>query len=133
MNNVVAIQDNHRANGVLTATIVTVALVACLYWARAIIIPFAVAVFLTFILNPPIIALQRLRLARGLSVCLVVAGATCIVGLIFAVISWQVAALVQEMPKDQHVMEEKLASMRAWFEQGRLGALVRDIEMFLQL
>ncbi|MHB8900303.1 MAG: hypothetical protein ACYC6Y_16255, partial [Thermoguttaceae bacterium] len=45
-----------------TGIVVGVVVITCLYWARAVFIPVALAVFLTFLLAPTVAALQR----RGL-------------------------------------------------------------------
>src|SRR6516225_6592002 len=44
---------------------------ACLYWARQVLIPVALAVLLTFILTPAVSALQRRGLGRVFSVMIV--------------------------------------------------------------
>src|SRR6185295_8698005 len=47
-------------------TVVTI--VAILYWAQQVLVPIAVALLLTFVLNPVVSALERLRLGRVVSV-----------------------------------------------------------------
>jgi len=49
-----------------------VLVIACLSWARVVLIPVALALLLTFLLNPVVSALQRLGLGRTPPVILVV-------------------------------------------------------------
>src|SRR6185369_8057520 len=86
-------------SNVLTATIFTAILIGGLYWARAIIIPLALAVFLTFILSPSVTRLRRFGLARVPAVLIVVGVTVVIVALFGWLISAQVSGLVQELPE----------------------------------
>ena len=52
MAKVSAVPQWQRALVVLTATVVGVVVVSCLYWAQMVFIPVALAVFLTFLLTP---------------------------------------------------------------------------------
>jgi len=56
-----------RAVVVLAGTVVATAVITCLYWAQAVFIPVALAVFLTFVLSPAVTALQRRRLGLFLA------------------------------------------------------------------
>jgi predicted PurR-regulated permease PerM len=46
--------------------------IAALYWTQALLIPFALAALLTFLLSPAMTALQRLGMGRLPSVAVVV-------------------------------------------------------------
>jgi predicted PurR-regulated permease PerM len=61
--------DWQRALIALTATVVTIAIVAVLYRARSIFIPVALAISLAFVLGPVVAWLQRRGLGRTLAVC----------------------------------------------------------------
>ncbi len=69
-----------RALIALTGTVVGVVVVSCLYSAQRVLIPVALAVFLTFLLAPLVSFLQRRRLGRTLSVGLVVLLAALLLG-----------------------------------------------------
>jgi predicted PurR-regulated permease PerM len=56
----------------LLAVVVTVVTIAALYYARIVLIPFALAVLFTFILTPVVRTLERAHLGRTLSSLLVV-------------------------------------------------------------
>jgi predicted PurR-regulated permease PerM len=73
---------------ILTGTVVGEVVVTCLYWARTVFIPVALAVFLAFLLAPLVTALQRRGLKRLLSVILVVTLAAAVLG----VVVWLVTA-----------------------------------------
>ncbi|MGH7854945.1 MAG: AI-2E family transporter, partial [Candidatus Binatia bacterium] len=45
-----------------------VLVVAILYWAQEVLVPIAIAILLTFVLNPVVSALERLRLGRVIAV-----------------------------------------------------------------
>jgi len=99
----------------LLAVVVAVVTIAALYFARVVLIPFALAVLFTFILTPVVRLLERARLGRafsGLLVVLLTLG-TC-VGLGWAV-SKQFGQVVNELPSYKLNIKEKLASLH-WSE-----------------
>ena len=75
-----ALPSWQRALIVLAGTAVAVVVVVCLYWAQAVLIPVALAIFLSFVLSPAVAGLQRLRLGRTTAVLLVVAAAALALG-----------------------------------------------------
>lgn len=83
---------------ILTGTTVGVVVIMCLYWARTVFIPVALAVFLTFLLAPLVTALQRHGLRRFFSVIAVVL----LTGMLLAGGIWLVtaalAAIVRILP-----------------------------------
>src|SRR5436305_12273832 len=84
------------------ATFIVLALsVACLYWARPVLIPIAAAVLVTFMLGPAVTALQRRHLPRSAAVVVVVGSA----GLLLAGAVWlvgsQLVQLLAELPAYQ--------------------------------
>jgi predicted PurR-regulated permease PerM len=97
---------------VLTSTVVGVVLVACLYWARAVLIPVALAVFLTFLLVPPTTALQRRGLRRLPAVILIVTLAAIVLGGGIWLVTAQVASLAGEVPKYTKNIKGKVKSLR---------------------
>jgi len=99
----------------LLAVVVAVVTIAALYFARVVLIPFALAVLFTFILTPVVRLLERVHLGRafsGLLVVLLTLG-TC-VGLGWAV-SKQFGQVVNELPSYKLNIKEKLASLH-WSE-----------------
>ena len=86
-------------------------IVFVLDWAEGVLVPVAVALLLTFLLNPPVMVLQR-WIKRGPAVILVVT-LTC-GGL--AVLGWvltrQVSSLAQELPQYRQTIRQKVADVR---------------------
>jgi predicted PurR-regulated permease PerM len=99
----------------LLAVVVAVVTIAALYFARVVLIPFALAVLFTFILTPVVRLLERARLGRAFSSLLVVVLTlgTC-VGLGWGV-SKQFGQVVNQLPSYKLNIKEKLASLH-WSE-----------------
>lgn len=74
-----------------------VAVLALLYWAKAILIPVALSVLLTFLLAPVVTRLQRLGVSKVAAVAAVVIAALVATGGVGYVVSRQVAALAGEL------------------------------------
>lgn len=97
---------------ILTGTVVGVVAVTCLYWARAVFIPVALAIFLTFLLAPLITILQRRGLRRLPSVLLVVLLAAAVLGGGIWLVTAQVTSLAGEVPKYTENIKHKVKSLR---------------------
>jgi predicted PurR-regulated permease PerM len=114
----------------LTAAALTAAVVAFLYWAQAIVIPFALAVFFTFVLAPVVARVEALRLGRVFAVVSTV-GLTLIM---FAAVGWilgrQAASLTRSLPDHAENIKSKVLSAKAWVgaDSGRrLGSLLDEV------
>ncbi|HTU90710.1 MAG TPA: AI-2E family transporter [Gemmataceae bacterium] len=94
---------------------------ACLYWARTVLIPLALAVLLTFILTPAVAALQRRGLGRLLSVLFVVVLALMLLCGIGYVITRQINALIANLPNYKGEIVDKVEALRGAGEGGFLG------------
>ncbi|MFO0811381.1 MAG: AI-2E family transporter [Gemmataceae bacterium] len=126
---------NRNSTFVLTATVVTTVIVGVLYWARAFVIPLALATFLAFVLAPVVARLRRWGIPKAIAVLVVVAGASMLVLGIGLVLSWQITGLVGELPDHSDKIQRKLAAVSEWLSQaagGRLGELLTDVEKALQ-
>ena len=104
-------RDSMTASTVLTATVLTVAIVGMLYWARALLIPLALAIFLTFILGPSVNRVRRWGLGRVPAVILVVGLALLVAVATGWIISAQVTALVQDLPNHAEKIRAKVANL----------------------
>jgi predicted PurR-regulated permease PerM len=107
------------------ALLASIAIVICaLYFARAILIPLALSILLTFLLAPVVAALQRRGLGRVLAVVTVVAAAF----VLFAVIGWVVAvqttSLIDSFPRYERNLTEKIDTLRS---MGR-GGIIEKIQ-----
>jgi predicted PurR-regulated permease PerM len=85
---------------------------ASLSWARAVLIPIALATLLTFLLDPVTSALQRWRLGRATSVLVVVVLAFSLIAGAGWALSQQVATLSDEVPKYTAAVKEKVSRWR---------------------
>jgi predicted PurR-regulated permease PerM len=102
-----------------------VLIVAILYLAKAVIIPLALAILLTFILSPIVMAVQRRGLGRVPAVLAVVALTFIVLGGIGWVVGQQVQGLISELPRHEERMKRKIDSLR-----GSGGGIARLIRMF---
>ena len=113
---------------ILTGTVVSVVMVTCLYWARTVFIPVALAVFLTFLLAPLVTALQRYGMRRLLAVILVVVLAGVLLGGGIWLITAQVTSLAGEVPKYTENIKDKVKSLRHLGQ----GSVTNGLEKMIQ-
>src|ERR671928_2050328 len=85
-----------------------VLVIASLYWARAVFVPLALALMLTFLLQPVVAVLHRRGLGYAPAAVLVVMLLACTMG----AISWgaitQLSSLASELPRYQDNLKQKL-------------------------
>src|SRR5262245_37515856 len=79
-------------------------LIAGLYWGQRILLPFALAVLLTFVLAPIVQRLERRGLKRTWAVLLVVVAASVLLGTGGWALSSQVAELAADLPAYKAVL-----------------------------
>jgi predicted PurR-regulated permease PerM len=102
---------------VLGAVIVAI---ACLYWARIVFIPIALAILMTFLLSPVVALLRRLGLHRVPAVVVVLVLAVFLaVGLGWALFS-QVTVLADDLPQYRATITRKINDVQ---RMGRGGTL----------
>jgi predicted PurR-regulated permease PerM len=107
---------------------VLVLVTACLYWARQVLIPVALAVLLAFILTPAVSALQRRGLGRLPSVLLVVSLTLLLLGGAGYVISHQINTLVANLDNYKGEIIKKFKALRGAGEDGIFGRSWNFIE-----
>jgi predicted PurR-regulated permease PerM len=88
-----------------------VLVVAVLYWAQAVLVPFALAFLLTFVLTPPVTWLQR-WVGRVPAVLLVVTLVFAALGLAGWGLTWQMGHLVEDLPGYEANIRTKIADVR---------------------
>jgi predicted PurR-regulated permease PerM len=97
----------------VVSTLGTVVLViACLFWARVVLIPVALAILLTFVLNPVVSILQRRGLPRTPAVILVVVLACAGLGGLGWVVTWQLTSLANDLPHHTENLKHKITDLR---------------------
>ena len=95
----------------LLVVVVAVVTIAALYFARIVLIPFALAVLFTFILTPVVRLLERARLGRTFSSLLVVVLTIGACGGLGWGVSKQFEQVVNQLPSYKVNIKEKLASL----------------------
>jgi predicted PurR-regulated permease PerM/methylmalonyl-CoA mutase cobalamin-binding subunit len=86
---------------------------ACIYWGQAVLIPVALAVLITFLLTPPVAALQRRGVPRVVSVVAVFLLALGVVAGVGTVLTMEVMSLGEELPRYRDNIREKIADIRS--------------------
>jgi predicted PurR-regulated permease PerM len=101
---------------------------ALLYWAKAVLIPVALALLLTFLLTPIVTTLWHWGLNRALAAVLVVVLAAGLLGAIGWTVEAQLAALAAELPTYTGNIKQKIAQVRHAGTGGVLGKLQDAVE-----
>lgn len=101
--------SNDVAN--LLGVVVAVVVVAALYFAKIVLIPFALAILFTFILAPFVKLLERAHLGRVLSTLLVVLLCAIAVGGIGWTVGQQFSQVMNELPSYRSNIKSKLESL----------------------
>ncbi len=94
--------------------------IAALYLGQRIVIPFALALLLAFVLSPLVARLERNSLRRIPAVVLVV----CLAFLLLGTVGWavvaQVSSLVDDLPQHKKAVREKIAELQGAGKRGLL-------------
>jgi predicted PurR-regulated permease PerM len=97
----------------LSRVVTGVVIVLALSWGRAVLMPIALAILLTFLLNPVVRRIQAFGLGRVLSVILAVSFAGLILGVIGITGSRQVSGMLATLPENTNKIIEKMKSVKA--------------------
>jgi len=104
-----------------------VLVIASLYWARAVFVPLALALMLTFLLQPIVAALHRRGLGYTPAAVLVVM----LLALALGAISWgavtQVSSLASELPRYQDNLRQKLDDLQHASQGSVFGKLQQTV------
>jgi predicted PurR-regulated permease PerM len=101
---------------------------ALLYWAKAVLIPVALALLLTFLLTPIVTTLWHWGLHRGLSAVLVVVLAAGVLGAVGWTVETQLVALTVGRPTYTANLKPKIAQVRHAGTGGVLGKLQEALQ-----
>jgi predicted PurR-regulated permease PerM len=107
--------------------VLVVLVVSCLYFARPVLIPVAVATLLTFMLGPAVAFLHRRGLPRTPAVLLVVAFSTVVLVSALWMVGSQVVQLLADLPAYQENVAKRVTEVR----QGGSGELLRNVRRFV--
>jgi predicted PurR-regulated permease PerM/methylmalonyl-CoA mutase cobalamin-binding subunit len=86
--------------------------IAALYFGRAVLMPFALAAFLAFVLDPLVTRLRRIGVPMALAVTLVVSMTLTLLGGLAALGAQQLVTLSRDLPTYQTTIEKKLRALR---------------------
>ena len=101
-----------RAVILLSGTVVGLVIVLGLQWGRPVLIPIALAVLLTFLLNPVVRILQRRGLGRVWSVMVAVSTAGIVLMCLGGMVTRQVAGMLAELPQNTANIKAKVTTLR---------------------
>jgi predicted PurR-regulated permease PerM len=101
--------------------------VAVLYFARQVFIPFAVALTLSFLLNPLVAWVQKCRLGRVSAVLVVVMLSTAATGMLGWNITGQLLSVLNDLPKYQENIHHKIQTLRSP-RNGALGKVTETVK-----
>jgi predicted PurR-regulated permease PerM/CheY-like chemotaxis protein len=104
--------------------------VAVIYLAKAILVPLALAVLLTFVLTPVVALVQRQRLGRVPAVLVTVILTFLLLGSLIYGVGVQVRTLAQTLPQHKKEIREKIEGIRV-SEQGAFGELFKMFQDIL--
>ncbi len=94
------------------AATLTAVLVAGLYFGRSVLVPLALAVLLSFVLSPLVLAVRKTHAPRPVAVAIVVMCVVVAVAGLGMIMARQVTDLAGELPRYETTLREKLRSLR---------------------
>ena len=97
---------------VLSGTVVSLIIVIGLQWGRPVLVPIALAILLTFLLNPVVNKLQQRGIGRMPAVMLGVTAAGLAMLLVGGLVARQVTILVAELPQNSANIKAKVKTLR---------------------
>jgi predicted PurR-regulated permease PerM len=86
--------------------------VGTLYIAREVLLPLTLAILLSFVLTPLLLLVRKVKVPRVLAVIIVVTLAFAIIFGLGWMMSQQASQLAGDLPRYQHVLAEKIATLR---------------------
>jgi predicted PurR-regulated permease PerM len=122
----VATGDQHASVLPILGTLVLI--IACLYWAKTVLIPVALAVLLTFLLNPVVSALHSRGLPRTPAVLVVVVLLFSLVGGVAWTVTRQLTMLAYDIPRYQENVKQKINDLRQVGENGVIERVLTTIK-----
>jgi predicted PurR-regulated permease PerM len=120
----------HRHVSLLTRTVVAIAIIAFLYWAQAVLIPVALAIFFTFVLAPVVVALQRRGLSRVPAAILVTLLTGAVIVGFGLLVAAQFVGLIGALDRYQPNIQRKIEGLRQETDQigwERLDKLIHEL------
>src|SRR5579862_5374067 len=110
-----------------TGAIVVLGTIAALYFAREILIPFAFALTLTFLLTPVVAVLQRLRIGRAVSVLTTLLISVAVLAGMGWIIANQLVDVANQLPLYRQNIQAKIAAFHVPVT-GQLGHAAESVK-----
>ena len=119
-------REDSRPLSIIAAAVV----IACLYFARVVFIPIALALLVSLLLTPVIIFLETIKLPRLFAIFMVVVSFVGLVGLIGWKSSQQFIDLTNQLPAYKDNLDDKIRALRGSRSQSlnQAAAAVEDLE-----
>lgn len=128
MSRIQPIPSWQRAVILLAGTVVSLGLVLVLIWAKPVLVPIAIAVLLTFLLNPLVRTLQRRGLGRTGSVLLAVTAAGIVLISVGTLVTNELANVLVKLPQHTMTIKAKVQSLRRLTS----GKLIQQFEAMIE-
>jgi len=123
--------DSRRYSVRAAQFIIAAIIVTGLYFAREILIPIALAVFLSFILSPVVLQLRHWHLGRIPSVLIVVTFAFIFLATVTGFVGHQISLLADNLPLYEHTIRDKIVNLKTMFAGGgifeRVSTVLTDL------
>jgi predicted PurR-regulated permease PerM len=100
--------------------LIAVIVVATLYFAREVLLPIALACILSFMLAPPVRALQNHKVPRGVAVAAVVLLAFFVIFMLGSMMAHQVSHLAKDLPRYESTISAKIERLQGFGTGGTL-------------
>ena len=121
---------------VLQGLLIAVIVIGALYFAQEVLLPLVVAILLSFVLTPPLLVLQRIKVPRVLAVVVVVAIAFSILGGLGWLISHEATKLAGNLPSYRETLSQKIELLRETTAESQVlkkaGDVLADLETQLE-
>ena len=109
--------------------IVTSLVVAAMYFGRALFVPLALAIFLTFLLAPAVDLVRRFYVPKSIAVFLTTVSAFGLIVVIAFSLGQQVTRFAEDLPRYQYTLTGKLQSLRDMAQtSGQFGRAAETLE-----
>ena len=100
--------QNARGTAGFETVVLSAIFVCALYFGKALLLPLALAIFLTFLLSPVVDAMRRIHVPKILAVSLATLGSVAILLSVAVILGQQVRTFAEDLPRYQYVLSEKI-------------------------
>ena len=132
-DHILARPDPYRDLSYLFVLALAVVIIATLYLARVVLVPFALAILFSFLLTPAVIWLERIRFPRALAVGLVVALFVVAMGSVGWTVADQLVEVTSQIPSYKANIKNKIESLRSPIGQSLNNATNTMVDLSKEL